>query len=197
MNRWFFVVISALTPLVRILCPIRITGKENIPEGGALICSNHTSAVDIVHLAVALGPRTNFAVMAKDSLFKNKLIGWFFGKMGAFPVNRGGSDLVAMKTALKALQDGKKLVIFPEGTRVEKQGEASAKGGVALLATRTGVPIVPVYCGVRQKFFRWNPVTFGKAYVPQIAGRRATPEENQQIADQLLENIYALKEHQA
>ena len=99
-----------------------------------------------------------------------------------------------MKTAMKCLQEGQKLVVFPEGTRVDQEGEASAKGGAVMLATRTGVPMVPVYCGGKKKFFRRETIVFGTPYCPVITGRRPTPEENRQIAEELMERIYALKE---
>ena len=99
-----------------------------------------------------------------------------------------------MKTALKCLQSGEKLVIFPEGTRVEEAGDASAKTGAVMLASRTGVPIVPVYCGEKRKFLRRTTIVFGTPYQPQFAGRRPTAEEQRRCAEELLEKIYRLKE---
>ena len=105
-----------------------------------------------------------------------------------------GQDLTAMKTAMKVLSGGNRLLVFPEGTRVEEQGEVEAKGGVTMMATRTGVPMVPVYCGGKHKFFRKTTIVFGKPYVPVIAGRRPTPDENRAIALEVLERISALGE---
>ena len=99
-----------------------------------------------------------------------------------------------MKTAMKALADGRRLMVFPEGTRVEHRGDADAKGGVTVMATRTGTPMVPVYCGGKHKLFRRTMVVFGEPYRPAIAGRRPTPEENQQAASEILSRIYALAE---
>ena len=99
-----------------------------------------------------------------------------------------------MKTAMKCLQEGQKLIVFPEGTRVEEEGGASAKGGAVMLSTRTGVPMVPIYCGGKKRLFRRDTVVFGEPYSPVIAGRRPTPEENREIAEELMERIYALKE---
>ena len=132
--------------------------------------------------------------MAKDQLFRIPVLGFLLRKLGIFPVKRGGSDLTAMKTAMKVLTGGNRLLVFPEGTRVEEQGDVEAKGGVTVMATRTGVPMVPVYCGGRRKFLRKTTVVFGEPYVPVIAGRRPTPEENRAIAAEILERIYALSE---
>ncbi len=192
MNRFYQVVLTLLTPFVHILFPMKIEGVENLPEGGALICPNHSHAADPVLVAVAMGPRVPICVMGKAQLFRFPPLGWLFRKLGAFPVERGGNDLGAIKTALKGLQSGKKLLIFPEGTRVDHPGETGGKGGAVLLSLRSGTPLVPVYCGGRKKFLHRNKVIFGKPYLPTIAGRRPTPEENQAIAAELMERIYAL-----
>ena len=63
-----------------------------------------------------------------------------------------------------------------------------------LLSTWAGVPIIPVYCGGKRKFLRRTTVVFGEPYTPVIAGRRPTQEENRQVAEELLERIYALAE---
>jgi len=99
-----------------------------------------------------------------------------------------------MKTAMKCLQDGGKLLVFPEGTRVERHGQVEAKGGVVLIANRTGVPMVPVFCGGKKKLFRRTTVVFGEPYRPSFAGRRPTAEEMQQAANELMERVYAMKE---
>ena len=62
------------------------------------------------------------------------------------------------------------------------------------MATRTGVQMVPVYCGPKHKFLRKTTIAFGQPYVPVIAGRRATAEENREIAEEILRRIYELRE---
>lgn len=193
MNRFYRVVHTILRPLIFLLFPTSAVGMENIPEGGVLLCVNHASAWDPILVALKLRRTIPLRIMAKIELFKNPLLGWFLRHVGVFPVNRGGSDLSAMKTSLKCLQDGQKLMVFPEGTRVEQEGDTSAKGGVAMLSTRTGAPMLPVYCGGKKKLFRRSTIIFGQPYTPVIAGRRPTPEENRRIAGELLDRIYALR----
>ena len=194
MNRFYRIAYSIIAPLIRLFFPHRAVGLENLPEGGALLCANHVSGWDPFLIAVALPIDARLTVMAKDQLFRIPLLGFFLKKLGIFPVKRGGNDLTAMKTAMKVLSGGNRLLVFPEGTRVEEQGEVEAKGGVTMMATRTGVPMVPVYCGGKHKFFRKTTIAFGKPYVPVIAGRRPTPDENRAIAQEVLERIYALSE---
>ena len=194
MNRFYRIAYSIIAPLIRLFFPHRAVGLENLPEGGALICPNHASAWDPVIVAIAMPRRAGMAFMGKEQLFRIPPLGWLFKKLGAFPVKRGGNDLTAMRFSLTSLREGKRLLMFPEGTRVDERGETDAKGGVTLLATRAGVPIIPVYCGGKHKFLRRTTVAFGEPYTPVIAGRRPTQEENHQVAGELLRRIYALAE---
>lgn len=194
MNRFFHNVYAVLKPVIRLIFPYRAVGAERVPEGAALLCPNHAHALDPVVVALSLPNDSRISFMAKDELFHIPVLGWFLRKLGGFPVKRGEHDLNAMKTSLKALQDGGRLMIFPEGTRVEKKGDAEGKGGVIVMAARTGAPIVPIYCGTKHKFLRRTTVIFGEPYHPQFAGRRPTAEETQKAAAELMDRIYALKE---
>jgi len=77
---------------------------------------------------------------------------------------------------MKFLKSGEKVLLFPEGTR-HKDGEAGdAKTGAAMLAVRTGAPIVPVYVPAKKRWFRRTPVVIGAPFTPQIQGKRGTAE---------------------
>ena len=194
MNRFYRVIHAVLRPLIFLLFPLSVQGRENLPEGGAVLCSNHASAWDPILVALKIPRTVPLRFMAKAELFRNPVLGWLLRHLGAFPIHRGANDLAAMKTAMKCLQEGQKLIVFPEGTRVEEEGGASAKGGAVMLSTRTGVPMVPIYCGGRKRLFHRDTIVFGRPYSPVIAGRRPTPEENRDIAEELMERIYALRE---
>ena len=194
MNRFYCIIYTLAKPFIRLLFPYRAEGLANLPQGGAVICANHVSAVDPVVLAIAMPRTANLRFMAKAELFRNPLVGWFLRKCGAFPVHRGEGDIHAIKMAMKCLQSGQKLMLFPEGTRVDYQGETDAKGGAVMLSLRLGVPMVPVYCGEKKKFLHMNRIVFGEPYLPQFAGRRPTAEESHAFAQELLQRIYALKE---
>ena len=194
MTKFYRIIYAIAAPVIHLLFPCRTVGLEHFPQGGALLCANHSSGWDPIIIALNLPKNSRLTVMAKDQLFRIPLLGFLLKKLGIFPVKRGGNDLTAMKTAMKVLSGGNRLLVFPEGTRVEEQGEVEAKGGVTMMATRTGVPMVPVYCGGKHKFFRKTTIVFGKPYVPVIAGRRPTPDENRAIAQEILERIYALSE---
>lgn len=194
MTKFYRIIYTIVAPIIHLLFPCRTVGAENLPEGGVLLCANHASGWDPIIIALSLPRDSRLTVMAKDQLFRIPVLGFLLRKLGIFPVKRGGNDLTAIKTAMKVLTGGNRLLVFPEGTRVEEQGEVEAKGGVTMMATRTGVPMVPVYCGGKHKFLRKTTIVFGEPYVPVIAGRRPTPDENRAIAAEILKRIYALRE---
>lgn len=124
-------------------------GLENIPKEGAfLFCSNHISALDPLAITVALKRQPRF--MAKVELFKFPPFAWFFRKLGAFPINRTGTDVEAYKKTINILKSGQGMIIFSQGTRL-KDFEG-AKGGVALFALKTGTPIIPAFIKSTYKF---------------------------------------------
>lgn len=173
---------------------LRVRGKENLPEGPAVISCNHSAFSDPVWVVLASKPKRPYRVMAKEELFKIPVFRWLIRKVGAFPVDREANDINAVKTALKALRDGDKLLIFPEGTRVHEDVPPAAHGGAMLLTTRAKVPIVPVYITRRKRFLRPIDVVFGEAYEPQIAGRKATSEELESLTAEMMKKIYALED---
>ena len=94
---------------------------------------------------------------AKKEMFKNKFLSWFWRGMGLISLDRQKTDFTALKTSLSVLKDGKKLVIFPEGTRNKVNTELQEiKGGTALFAIKAKVPIVPMWIEKRGKIFRRN-----------------------------------------
>lgn len=194
MTGFYLFAYTIAAPLIRLLFPHRVVGLENLPEGGALLCANHASGWDPIIIAIALPKHSRMTVMGKDQLFHIPILGFLLRKLGIISVKRGGNDLTAIKTSMKVLSGGNRLLVFPEGTRVEEEGGGVAKGGVAVMATRTGTPMVPVYCGKRKKFLRRTTVVFGQPYTPVIAGRRPTAEENREIAEEILRRIYDLSE---
>lgn len=132
--------------VLRLLARVRVEGLERVPAAGPLIVAvNHASAADppLVGgwLTPALGRRPHF--LAKEALFHGPM-GTFLRSQGAIPVRAGGSDTEAYRAARALLEQGRVLVIFPEGTRSHDGVMGQPLPGVALLALRTGVPVLPV-----------------------------------------------------
>lgn len=129
--------------LIRIVFKEKIVGLENVPKDGKFIlAANHVTAIDPV--LVADGCPQTVHYMAKISLFKNAFSNWLLTTMNAFPVDRSGVDMRAIRYAQALLENGHALGIFPEGTRSKTLEPQRAKGGVALIAQQTGADILPV-----------------------------------------------------
>lgn len=154
-----------LGPPVRRCFRLTVIGAENLPaEGGLVLCANHTSMLDILVLALAADRPIRY--MAKKELFAPPL-GKFFKALGAFPVNRGGGDLTAIKTTISLVEGGEMVGMFPQGTRYKytDPAETKVKHGVGLIAWRAKCPVQPVFINTQVncvKWFRKTEVIFGK-----------------------------------
>lgn len=192
MNRFFRFVHMFVGRLFLVLHPVKVEGMERLPRHGVLLCPNHSSNWDPVLLVASLPVDYRLHVMAKNQLFKNPILSWIMTKLGAFPVDRGGSDLAAVKTAIQSIKSGDNLMVFPEGTRVEREGDVRAKGGAAMIAVRTGAILVPVFVDGKKRLFRKTRLIFGEPYYPTVSGRHGTADELQEIADTVLKKAYDL-----
>ena len=181
-----------VAPVIRFLFPLDVKGLEHITDEAVVLCPNHTNGWDPILLACALRGDTPLRFMAKKQLMDTPAIGWLAAKMGAFGVDRGNSDINAIKTSIRCLKEGWKLVIFPEGTRVKEGEEAEAKGGAAMIAIRAGVQMQPVYIATEKRMFRKTKIVFGPAYAPVYTGRKGTAEEYQANVDEIMRQIKEL-----
>lgn len=173
---------------------IRIRGKENIPSQGAVLCANHSSFSDplwvIAYGGLCKLPRT----MAKKELFHNPILSKLFAYLGAFPVDRGNTDIAAIKTSMQTLKDGNKLLIFPEGTRVRKGKEVTPHSGAVLIAHRMGAPIVPIYLSQKKGLFRPIDLIIGKAYFTDFGGTKPDATQLDLSAHEMINTIYSMGE---
>ena len=192
-NKMYSVLYPIIWIYMKLFHPWKAVGVENILEGAVLICGNHTSLGDPLYVVCALGSKRQTHVMAKAEIMKWPIIGFLLKKAGIFGVNRGKSDMAAVKEAIRVLRAGERLLMFPEGTRV-KEGETSeAHTGAALLATRTGTPLMPVYISPNKRRFRKTAVVFGQPYHPEFEGRKPSAADYQRIADDLLSRVRDLE----
>jgi len=190
--------------LLRLGARVRVEGLRDLPSGGPLIVVvNHLSNADpplvVGWLTPVLGRQMH--ILAKEALFVGPL-GRLFRALGASPVRSGGSDMDAFRVARGVLDGGGVLCIFPEGTRSATGEMADPKPGVAMLATRSGVPVLPVgisgsdnFLGRGRRLPRLRaPITMrvGRPFVLEVDHGLPRREQIQTASDQLMSRIAAL-----
>jgi 1-acyl-sn-glycerol-3-phosphate acyltransferase len=120
-----------------------VIGKEHIPKKGpAIVAVNHINLIDPPLMATCLPRRALF--LAKQELLGPGFWGYLRRQYGGIPVRRDQADLAAVHKVVQALGQGHLVVIFPEGTRSTDARLARGQAGVALVAMRSGAPIIPV-----------------------------------------------------
>jgi 1-acyl-sn-glycerol-3-phosphate acyltransferase len=153
---WFYYVGRVLVWMIIFLCTrTQIKGRENVPRHGPLlVASNHINMADPPLLAVSMGRVAIF--MAKEELFRSRFIAYFVRGFGSFPVHRGQLDRQAIRDSEQVLARGQALVMFPEGMRSHVGQLRPGFPGAALLACRSGVPILPVgIIGTENVWGKW------------------------------------------
>ena len=151
---------AILRALFAVVYPLTMRGAEHLPaSGAAILCGNHKSLLDPLAAGVAVRRPVRF--MAKAELFRvpglSALILW----LGSFPVNRGNADMAAVRTSLSILKEGGVLGIFPQGGRELKE-RRGMETGVALIALKSGAPVVPMRFLDRFRPFRRNTLIIGE-----------------------------------
>ncbi|MEG1514923.1 MAG: lysophospholipid acyltransferase family protein [Clostridia bacterium] len=140
-----------------VLFPVRARGVDAVPDSPVILACNHMSLMDPLIVVCTLRRKVFF--MAKKELFVPPL-GAILRALGAFPVERGATDLPAVRRSIQVLREGKTFGIFPQGKRTFKGG-AAFLSGVALIAAQSRVPVVPVYIDRRARLFRPVFIAFG------------------------------------
>ncbi|MBE3563309.1 MAG: 1-acyl-sn-glycerol-3-phosphate acyltransferase [Hydrogenibacillus schlegelii] len=128
--------------LIKLYHRVEVYGREHVdPKRPHIVVSNHVSNLDPIYLA-AFYPRP-LSFMAKKELFQTPWLAWLIRALGAFPVDRAGRDLTAIRTALRRLKEGRSIGLFPEGTRSRSFAESAFKEGAAYFSIKSGVPVLP------------------------------------------------------
>lgn len=168
--------------VLRLFYDLRIEGRDRVPaQGGLVVASNHISLLDPPVMGVAVPREIHY--MAKKELFENRWLEPFILGLRAFPVDREGTDIGAIKGALRRLGDGLAVGIFAQGTR--NPGDREALDGAAFLAQRAGVPLLPAAIWREGRRYR---VRFGIPLLP--SGR--SKQEMAELTARLMNDIEGL-----
>ncbi len=182
---------------------IKVIGGENEPDkGGFLVCANHIAASDPVILCYAFS-KHQIRFMAKKELFRIPLLAQLIRMLGAFPIDRSGNDVGAIKTSVALLKDGKCMGIFPQGHRYPGTDPRTTKtkNGAALIGTKACADVVPVYILRRNntpRLFRRTFVIIGKPIrYSELSYTEGEPGEYARITSVIFDRVCALGENYA
>lgn len=203
---WYRIACKFLGIGLKLFNNITVYGVQNVPKtGGVIIASNHASYLDPPAVGASSRRMRMTHFMARDTLFKNPLMGAFLRKVGVIALDREKGDIKAMKTAIQLLKNGAAVALFPEGTRSEDGELQPSKPGIGFLVSKGEAPVVPVY--IHGSYAAWSKHSGGLQRKPisVIFGRLITREEIQHlgtgraaypaIGELIMERIAELKEN--
>ncbi len=171
---------------------IKKVNEQNIPEEGAyIICANHVNMLDALAVVCACKRKVRF--ICKESMFKNKALGWALKLSDTIPINRDKSDIESMKRSIKALKNGDVLGVFPEGTRKGMEKNLKAKSGAAFFSLKTGTKVIPL--GIQGSFKPFTKVklVFGEPLdFSEYYGKEKDKEALEKVTNIIMDNIVML-----
>ena len=174
-----------LSGLYRLVFRVKINGK--VPdEGPYVLCCNHINYLDAA--AIVLFNKRQVYFVAKEDLFKHKILMWLGHLFDIIPIKRDMQDIEAMKRCLKVLKNGGLLGIFPEGTRKGMAKNMKAKNGAAFMAIKANVKVLPI--GIHGTFKPFSKVYMN--YGEPIDLSDYTKENIDEATEKIMESIVML-----
>lgn len=149
--------------VARVFLPMRklhVSGKpyRGAPKGAAVLVSNHVGKLDPLLIDIFFWSRRVF-FLASETVMSHRVTGWLLKGMGCIKIDRYHADLEAIRTSVELLRQGHLLGIFPQGSIQEGIGEV--KSGMALIALRADVPIIPMYTEKRAHWYSRRTLVIG------------------------------------
>ena len=168
-----------------------VIGAENIPsEGNLIIAANHKSNLDPIFVASAVNKKRKMTAIAKEELFKNKILAKILNKVEIIPINRQNPGLGTIKRILKYIKNDYALVMFPEGTRSKTDDFNDAKAGLSLFATKAKAEIVPCTIYSSYKLFKPAKIYFGEPIsLEEYYKQKLTSEDHERISGEVMDII--------
>lgn len=179
----------------------RVVNEDRlIHEGGVLLCCNHVSFLDPPLAGMVYREPVHF--LARKSLLSNPVSRWLFPRLNVVPIDQERAGFAGLKTIIKALTDGNRVLIFPEGSRSPDGTLQAAEPGTGLVVAKARVPVIPMRLfGASEALpmgsskFRTNTVTavIGE---PIRYDREEPPQGKdgfQQISDRIIAAIAAIE----
>ena len=179
----------SITIVAKMFWRLRVIHKDRWPrDGGGLLCANHQSFLDPPLIGSSCPQRMNY--LARKTLFDHPVFGWVIGWLEAIPLERDGLGIGGLKEALRRLQGGELVLIFPEGTRSEDGELQPLQPGFCALARRGRVPIIPVAIDGPFKVWPRHQKWPGRAPITIAVGEAISVETIKELSDeQLVERV--------
>lgn len=158
--------------LLNLIARFELRGKENVPlTGGMILAANHTGILDIFMVYYGID-RTDLFIPLAERFGKIGWIRWFARHLNFLFVDRFNPDLKAIRKMIALMEDGKCLIIAPEGTRSLTGALNQGRPGVAYLAARSGFPVIPIaITGTADKVVIENVKRFRKSHITLTGGK--------------------------
>ena len=170
MPLFYYTATTTMKALLLTFSRWRVYGRENIPlKGPLIVAANHLNLADPPLLSASIPRRIVF--MVKHEFYHSVRGARFIRAFGAFPVHRGEMDREALRQAMRVLEQGLVLGMFPEGTRSPNAQLQQAHLGTALIALRSGAPILPVGINGTEKVKGVKEVVFGHPHITVTIGQ--------------------------
>ena len=185
--------------MLRLVYRIKTVHEERIPEGGFLLCANHTAFSDVIVLAASVKKR-QMKYMAKKELIDTPVIGKIVSALGAYPIDRGSADVGSLKKTIEYLENGETVVIFPQGTRRPSVDPRTTtpRNGIGMIAWHSKTDVLPVYIRTKNNklhIFGKTEVIFGEPIKNEELGfKNGGNEEYRAAAKYVFEKICELSD---
>ena len=178
---------------------VKVFGEKNVPsDRGVIVCANHTSFSDVIVMSASTDVQVRY--MAKKELFSVPIVGALVKSLGAYPVDRKGGDVAALRQTVAMIQDGNAVGIFPQGTRHRNVDprETEVQHGVGLIAYRAKCDVVPVFIKTKNNhthFFGKTEVHFGKVIsYDELGFEKGGKEEYKKAAELIFDRVCSIGE---
>lgn len=178
--------------IFKVLFPTKVINKERLKTSGPIVMvCNHMSFIDPI-MIFGYSPR-DVIFLAKKELFQNRLLGWALNLLRVIPVDRGRSDVDAIKKILKALKSGEAVGIFPEGKRCAEGALGEFQTGAAMIALKGGANIQVLAYSRKIKLFRRTKLIVGPTLdMSRYAGKRTDHNDVSKVTEEIKHEMQKL-----
>ena len=175
---------------------VEVRGAQRIPRGACIFAANHTSSADAPAVVGAIPRR--IAILLKRSLFGWPIVGQAFHLANFIPVDRFNRDsaIESLEEATEELRKGQSFLIYPEGTRSPDGRLQQFKKGTAVMAIKSGVPIVPVACSGAHRVMEKRSLIIHRGHIlveflEPIDATKYTFEDREALTQELHDRLAA------